>query len=289
MSDYHLHLHPHAYDAPVLPTYQAEVIERYVEHAAKQGVTELGFTEHLYRCVEARDVLGYFWKDERERVRSANQRMMDLDVTLSLEAYIGTVLAAKDRGLPVKLGLEVDFFPDTIEAVLDFLKPYPFDHLIGSVHWIGGLGVDTPWGLEEMNERGLGQSWDAYFGLLEQLASSGAVNVLAHADVVKKYGMRLNPEPLHWYERVAAAAAESGTAVEVSSGGLRHPAGEEYPSPAFLKAFHAHGVPITLASDAHYDHEAGWGHQHVVAAARNAGYQSHLRFAAGRAYEAPLT
>lgn len=289
MSDYHLHLHPHAYEAPVAPHYDVDLIERYVEHAAKRGVTELGFTEHLYRCVEARDVLGYFWKDEPEHVRLANQRMMDLDVTLSLEAYVEVVLAAKERGLPVKLGLEVDFFPDTIEAVMQFLEPYPFDHLIGSVHWLGGLGVDTPWGLDEMVARGLETSWTQYLGVLEQLAGSGVVDVLAHADVVKKYGTRLSPEPIGLYKRVAAAAAASGTAVEVSSGGLRHPIGEEYPSPAFLEVFREYGVPITLASDAHADYEAGWGHDGVVTAARNAGYTSYLRFEAGESYEVPLS
>ena len=73
-------------------------------------------------------------------------------------------------------------------------------------------------------------------------------------------------------------AAASGTAVEVSSQGLRNPAAEVYPSPVFLKMFHEAGIPITLASDAHFPHEAAWGHAEVVAAARRAGYTERLRF-----------
>jgi len=37
-------------------------------------------------------------------------------------------------------------------------------------------------------------------------------------------------------------------------------------------------IPITLASDAHFPHEAAWGHAQVVAAARRAGYTERLRF-----------
>ncbi len=289
MSDYHLHLHPHGFTAPVDPSYGDGILERYVAAAREQGVSELGFTEHLYRCVEAADVLGYFWQDEPAPIHASNQQLMEFDVTLSLDAYVETVVAGKARGLPVKLGLEVDFFPETIDAVLEFLDPYPFDHLIGSVHWIGGLAVDSSWGAAEMRRRGLEACWDEYFGLLEQLAGSGSVDVLAHADVVKKYGDRVDPEPVAWYERVAKAASMSGTAVEVSSAGLRSAAQEEYPSPTFLRVFEQFGVPITLASDAHEPSEAGSGHAEVVNAARRAGYTSQLRFTERRSEEVELT
>ena len=40
--------------------------------------------------------------------------------------------------------------------------------------------------------------------------------------------------------------------MEVSTAGLHQPAGEMYPHPEFLRMFREAGVPITLASDAHY-------------------------------------
>jgi histidinol-phosphatase (PHP family) len=289
VSDYHLHLHPHGFTAPVELFYGDGIIERYVAAACEQGVTEVGFTEHLYRCVEAADVLGYFWQDEPAHIHASNQQMMELDVTLSLDGYVETVLAGNTQGLPVKLGLEVDFFPETIDAVVGFLAPYPFDHLIESVHWMGGLAVDPPWGAAEMRQRGLEACWDEYFGLLEQLGGSGPVDALAHADLVKKYGDRVDPEPVAWYERVAKAASMSGTAVEVSSAGLRSPAQEEYPSPTFVMVFDQFGVPVTLASDVHEPSEGGSGHAEVVNAARRAGYTSQLRFNERRSEEVELT
>jgi histidinol-phosphatase (PHP family) len=255
------------------------LIEEYVEQAASVGVTELGFTEHLYRCVEAEGVLGSFWDVPGYPELSAHSEAFVMaDRTLSLEEYVDVVLAARDRGLPVQLGLEVDFFPETIDAVLELIDPYPWDFLIGSVHWIGPWAIDSSEVAWEFERRGVDRAWAEYFELAEALAGSGAVDVLAHIDVCKKYGYRPESEPIDMYAAVVEAAALTGTAVEVSSQGLRKPAAEVYPSPRFLQMFHDAGVPVTLASDGHVPEEAGWGHDEVVAAARAAGYVSRLSF-----------
>jgi histidinol-phosphatase (PHP family) len=294
MSDYHLHLHPHVGpgepEGPPQGEYPPGLIESYVEAAAARGVTELGFTEHLYRCHEAEDVLGRFWEDEATPADLAglSAEMVRADRTLSLEAYVEAVTEAKQAGLPVRLGLEVDFFPDTIQAVADLIAPYPWDYLIGSVHWIGGWAIDASHSEHEFRRRGVETAWAQYFELETALAASGVVDVLAHVDVIKKYGHRPSVDLSPWYDAVVAAAAASGTAVEVSSQGLRYPAAEEYPAPDFLARFHSAGVPITLASDAHRAADAGYAHQEVVAAARQAGYTTRLRFDARRRQEVAL-
>jgi histidinol-phosphatase (PHP family) len=281
MSDYHVHLHPHqpTESGPPPGQYPPGHIEAYVEAADRRGVHELGFTEHLYRCVEAADALGDFWERESDRrLADHTGAFVAGDRNLSLDGYVDAVQGAKDRGLPVLLGLEVDFFPESIDRVMELLDPYPWDFLIGSVHWVGGWAVDSSSAGFAWEDRGIERGYDQYFALETKLAASGAVDVLAHVDVLKKYGHRLPEEPLHLYEAVVAAAATSGTAVEVSSQGLRNPAAEVYPSPVFLKMFHDAGIPITLASDAHYPHEAAWGHDAVVDAARQAGYTERLQF-----------
>ena len=291
MSDYHLHLHPHEPTdvGPPPGVYPPGHIESFVETAANRGVTEIGFTEHLYRCVESEAPLGRFWESEPVReLAEHSAAFVAADRTLSLEKYVEAVVAAQDRGLPVKLGLEVDFFPETVEAVAELLRPYPWDFLIGSVHWIGGWAIDSSASLFGWDIKGLEWGWSGYFDLAVELARSGTVDVLAHIDLPKKYGIRLPDEPTVRYDEVVAAAVASGTAVEVSSQGLRKPAAEVYPSPEFLRRFHAAGVPITLASDGHYPHEAAEGHAEVVAAARAAGYTTHLRFDKRRAYPVEL-
>ncbi len=292
MGDYHLHLHRHgpAHELDPPPgVYPSGHIERYVEAAAARGVGEIGFTEHLYRCVDAADVLGRFWEREPSAwLADHTERFLAEDRTLNLERYVEAVQAAKDRGLPVLLGLEVDFFPETIGAVAEFLAPYPWDFLIGSVHWIVGWSVDHGGATAAFAERGIDRAYEEYFAIEAQLAASGAVDVLAHVDVVKKHGHRPLRERSDLYAEVVQAAAGSGTAVEVSSAGLRNPSAEVYPAPRFLEMFNQAGVPITLASDGHSPHQAAWGHDEVVAAARAAGYTERLQFRRRTAAPVPL-
>jgi histidinol-phosphatase (PHP family) len=60
-----------------------------------------------------------------------------------------------------------------------------------------------------------------------------------------------------YYEPAVAAMADAGVAVEVSTAGLRKPAGEIYPAPAFLSMCVDAGVPIALSSDAHVPEDVG--------------------------------
>ncbi|MDJ0952796.1 MAG: histidinol-phosphatase HisJ family protein [Acidimicrobiia bacterium] len=282
MGDYHVHLHDHgAYTGtgPPLGEYPPGHIESYVEQAHHNGVAEVGFTEHLYRCVESIPVLGEFWADEPRRdLAEETEVMVREDRTLSLEAYVTAVQDAKDRGLPVKLGLEVDFFPDTIDAVMALLEPYPWDFLIGAIHWIGGWSVDYGVSAHEFDRRGIRQAYEDYFRLETQLAASGVVDVLAHVDVVKRFGHVLPSPPLDLYQEVVAAAAATDTAVEVSSAGLYKPVGEIYPAVPFLEMFHRSGVPITLASDAHAAEECGRGVSRLAEMAQTVGYTEYLVF-----------
>ena len=282
MGDYHVHLHPHGPytgEGPPPGEYPPGHIEAYVDAAQRRGADEVGFTEHLYRCVESADALGEFWADEPRRDLADQARdFVHEDRTLSLDAYVTAVTAAQDRGLPVKLGLEVDFFPASIDAVLQLLEPYPWDFLIGSVHWVGGWSIDHDDAAYEFERRGVEQAYDEYFEWETALAASGAVDILAHADVVKKHGHRLPVPPAELYRKVAAAAAATNTAIEVSTAGLHRPIAEMYPAPDFLEICFDAGVEISLASDAHYPHEAARDRRLAIDAARAAGYTRRVRF-----------
>ena len=291
MSDYHLHLHPHepTPHGPPPGEYPVSYLERYLEAAAARGVTELAFTEHLGRCVESAGLLGPFWELEDDpRLADQTRAVVAADRNLSLERYVDVVLRAKERGFPVLLGLEVDFFPHTIDAVVEFLAPYPWDVLVGSVHWIGGWTYERPFARGDFAARGARRVYEAYFDLETALAASGAVDVLAHPDRCKIHGLRPDAEPLDLYEALVAAAAATDTAMEVSSAGLRKPCAEVYPAPRLLRMSREADLAITLASDAHTPDGAAWKHRTVIAAARDAGYTERAAFAGRRRRLVPL-
>jgi histidinol-phosphatase (PHP family) len=291
MSDYHLHIHPHRETpgAPPPGEFPADYIDRYVEVALSRGATEVGFVEHLYRCVESQAALGQWWKrDPSPHLVAEMDEIMARELDMSLDRYVEAILDAKARGLPVKLGLEVDFEPGTEQRVMDLIAPYPWDYLVGSVHWIGAWWFLRPSAPAEYSRRGVRRAFEQYFELLTGLAASGMVDVLAHPDLIKVHGFAPSGGLRDLYEQSVEATVASGMVVEISSQGLLRTIREIYPAPAFLSIFHSAGVPITLGSDAHAPDESAFGYDVIVQAARDAGYVDFLRFDQRRRISTPL-
>jgi histidinol-phosphatase (PHP family) len=275
MLDYHLHLWPHGQRAV-----QATVddLAAYCEQAAAQGVNEIALTEHLFRFDQADALLGGWW-DSSPATPELRQSMASYwkeHVSADLDAYVETCLAAKAAGLPVAVGMEVDYYPGRMASVASLLAGYPFDVLLGSVHWLGTWMFDnlaSPAAILEWDRRAVEDVWDDYTRSLEELAATGAVDVLAHPDLCKVTGRR-PAVPDEFYDRMAEAAASSGLAAEVSSAGWRKPVNEAYPAPPLLARFHAHGVPVTTASDAHGRADVAARSADLRALVTSAGYTS---------------
>jgi histidinol-phosphatase (PHP family) len=250
--DYHLHLWPHSERQTPL---SLEQLKAYCEKAQAAGVSELAVTEHLFRFRQADSLLGGFWADERASpgLKASMADYWDFHATADLDDYVTCAQEAKDAGLPVVIGLEVDYYEGRMDEVAGLLACYPFDVLLGSVHWLGAWrfdDLDDPVSMGEWSARQVDACWDTYTGALEELAASGVCDVLAHPDLIKVAGHRPDA-PAEWWDRIAEAADSSGMAAEVSSAGWRKPVGEQYPAVPLLERFAARGVPLTTASDAH--------------------------------------
>jgi histidinol-phosphatase (PHP family) len=254
--DYHTHLLRHGEDG----AYRAEHVRAYAVAAHAAGVEEIAITEHLFRFRQADALLTRWWDADRsERLRAQTQRYWADHATGDLDEYVHAVTtAAADPGdepaARIRLGLEVDYYPERMDAVAGLLAGHPFDVLLGSVHWIGAWGFDQfddPDVAREWRERSGSDVWDGYVGAIEEMAGSGCCDVLAHPDLVKVAGFTPPGDPGPWYDRLTKAAAEHGLAAELSSAGWRKPCGEQYPAPPLLARFAAAGVGLTTASDAH--------------------------------------
>jgi histidinol-phosphatase (PHP family) len=251
MLDYHLHLWPHGQrdTAPTL-----EQVADYCDRALEAGVREVALTEHLFRFRQADTLLRGFWDDEPDAaLRASMAEYWDEHARADLDTYVECVLAAKDAGLPVVLGLEVDYYRGRMDDVITLLAGYPFDVLLGSVHWIGTWrfdDVDDAVSMAQWSTRDVDAAWSDYVSAIEELAATSACDVLAHPDLVKAAGHRPRA-PEECWDRLVEAALASGMAAELSSAGWRKPAKEAYPAPELLSRFVAAGVPLTTASDAH--------------------------------------
>ena len=284
MLDYHLHLWPHG-DRARQPT--VDELAAYCERAQAQGITEIAVTEHLFRFEQAEAAgLRGVWEDDRtpEPRRAALQRQA-ADYWAEhnhadLDAYVEAALAAKRAGLPIRIGLEVDYYEGRMDDVRRLLDGYPFDVLLGSVHWIGAWLFDiieSSVAQAEWDHRGVEEAWDAYTRAIEELSASRTVDVLAHPDLCKVAGRRpATPDEFH--DRIAEAAAASGIAAEVSSAGWRKPCDEAYPAPPLLRKFRQRDVPVTTASDAHALEHVAYRAHDLAPLLAEAGYTELVAF-----------
>jgi histidinol-phosphatase (PHP family) len=257
LTDYHVHLRPDDNGTPAADYFNAANAERYRAVAEERGIAELGVAEHVYRFRQALDVWRHPWW--------VPQAIDDLD------EYCAFVREETD----LRLGIEADFVPGSEDRLAELLDARPWDYVIGSVHFIKGGAVDMDdewdvWGAGESPER----VWRRYFETVAEAAASGLYDVMAHPDLVKVWG-RARPWPdgdlRRYYEPAVEAFHDVGVAVEVSTAGLRKPAGEIYPSRAFLEMVLDAGLPLVLSSDAHVPDQLGHRYEEAVALLRDLG------------------
>jgi histidinol-phosphatase (PHP family) len=292
MLDYHVHLWPHPERAEETDL----VVERlalYCERAVAAGVTEIALTEHYHRFVQGREVVEGWWATEPDDyLRTYISHYFDHHATVDLDRYVEAVIAAKHAGLPIVAGLEVDYYPGLMDKVGSLLAGYPFDVLLGSIHWLGTWMfdiVDSPEQMRVWAERGTDATWRAYGEAIEELAGTGTCDVLAHPDVVKVTGRIADRGVVvEVEERIAEAAASSGMAAELSSAGCRKPVAEAYPSATLLDRLFQRAVPLTTASDTHgLSHIADRSPElHDLAVA--AGYSTLRAYRGRQGYDVPL-
>ncbi|MBE3596401.1 MAG: histidinol-phosphatase [Hydrogenibacillus sp.] len=253
LTDYHVHLH----ESKGL---SLDWLKVYVEAAQERGIDELGLSEHAYFFDETAGILTHPWAERRR--------------TLKFSDYVALFEAAEAAGLDVRFGIEMDYIPGKEEAIARFIERYPFDYVIGSVHWIGDWGIDLGEFKDEYARRNIEEVYAQYFEQVIRLAESRLFQFVGHLDLVKIFGYRPNDEDFldRWYERVARSLAQNGTLIEISTAGLRKPVGEIYPSRRLLEKCRAYGVGIVLSSDAHHPDHIGYRYEEAVALAREVGY-----------------
>lgn len=256
LTDYHVHLRPDEDDATPELFFTEENAGRYRAAAEAAGIAELGISEHIHRFTAALEIWRHpFWVE---------QARDDLDAYCEFVARAG-----------FKVGIEADWVAGVEDRIESVLGARSFDYVLGSVHFIGEGSVDQDrWDVWELERGDPDRVWARYFETLADAARSRLFDVMAHPDLVKVWGAgRPGPErdPRHYYETAVEAFAEAGVAAEVSTAGLRKPAAELYPAPAFAEMLAEAGVPFTISSDAHLPEEVGYAYDEGVALLQSIG------------------
>ena len=241
-------------------------MERFVEQAISAGLTELGFSDHLFM----------YWLPPDHRDPELGMAEWEHDF------YIEDVERCRSRyasDITIRLSTEADFIPGHERQLEGILRSYDWDYVIGSVHFIDDWGFDDSRYISEFTSRNIDELYAEYFELVGASAETGLFDTIGHADLIKKFGHRPAVDQCENYSRLASRLAAAGVCAEVNTSGLRKPVGEIYPHPDLLRAFHEAGVPVTLGSDAHAPSEVAADFSAATQLMRRAGYASYVRYA----------
>ncbi|KAF1084871.1 Histidinol-phosphatase [Sporotomaculum syntrophicum] len=233
-------------------------MREYVEKALALGLPQIGFADHI----------PMYWLEAQERDPGIAMFQEDL------AEYVAEVekMRLAFPGIPIKLGIEADYMPGFEPELAKVLDQYPFDYVLGSVHYIDGWGFDNPAYLHKYKYMNIDDLYCQYFNLVQQAARSRLFNVIAHPDLIKKFGYRPRGDLRELYEQTACVFAEASVAVEINTAGLRVPAQEIYPALGLLQACRKYDVPVTTGSDAHEPGLVGYAFDKIEPMLVEAGY-----------------
>lgn len=216
------------------------------------------------------------------------------DMHAAFENYVHDVLELKEKvnehnkttlsHIPeVLLGMELDFTPEYPEYMDTLIARYPFDYVIGTIHFVGPQNIGR-WNVEEASQEEKYAFFEAYYECTRQLAKYGKTDIIAHPDFVKIHCV----EDFHaWLETKRAQEClhetckvikETGMVLEVSTGGLKKACNEIHPAPKLMEIAASYQILISFASDTHDIQTVAYEFDKLAHFARKYGYKNHTVF-----------
>ncbi len=253
--------HVHMEHGPYTPLeYPVSWLEQFLDVGRSRGVTGLGIVEHAYRFTEAAGLLPGEWARQRCRYPLAGY-------TAFLDAIRGSY--------PMAAGLEMDFVPENEDGIRAFLGRYPWDFVLGSIHFLDDFGLDVSEMQGQYFQRTPEEIWTQYYDYSMRAAASGLFQAITHPDLPKIYGFEKPPEEflIPLYQRFVEVLADTGVALEINTAGLRRPVKEIYPHPTLLSLAAQSHVAVSFASDAHEPENVGLYFAEAQQLAHEAGFR----------------
>ncbi len=229
------------------------------ERALELGIPAICVTDHMDMDYPQ----GEFWLDT-DRYMEAVRRLQ--------EEYRGR--------LEIGFGVELGLMEHLRARQEEYLKKYPFDFVIGSVHLIHG---EDPYNGELFRKYGDEEVFREYFRLSHRLlADAPSIQSWGHLDYVVRYGQ--NPEVYSYrkyadeIDAVLKLLLEKGIALEVNTAGFRT-LGRTNPEPDVLRRYRELGGElITVGSDGHQPEYLGYRFRETEELLRSCGFSYYAVF-----------
>lgn len=234
--------------------------------AQEAGLTEVGMSDHY--------------------VLTPGSNQLDWSMPLdTLDDYVVDVQSSAGEvgeDVIIRLGLEVDYFPETESDLKIILSSQPFDYLIGSVHFANEFAIDASaddWA--PLDQAQIDEIIRLYWVRVRQMAESGLFDIAAHLDLTKKYAVYPTIDISREMSEALDAIAKSDMSVELNTAGWYLPCNEGYPDPSIIRGCLDRGIPMLVSSDAHVPENLLRGYRRAYDLLQEVGY-TELTAYAGR-------
>ena len=241
--------------------------EASIRAAVRMGFREIGFSDHLHPVGKPLD-----WYMNHDR----------------LPEYCDEIirLGKEHRDIAVRLGIEIDYIPGMEKKTAEFIDAYPFDYVIGSVHYLGVETVDL--GPEFYIGRDIDMIYENYFNLVCEAASAGLFDIIGHPDLVRIHRFKPDKDISFLYRMMAAAFDDHDVAFELNTNGRNKPIRDFYPDRKYLDMFEEHKVPVCVNSDAHFPERTGQYFDEAYELLKRSGYREMAVFRNRERYLIPF-
>ncbi|CAH0118412.1 MULTISPECIES: histidinol-phosphatase [unclassified Paenibacillus] len=251
-------------------------IRDYIEAGIRANLQVIGISDHS----------PYFGSEEDQ----AQPR-----IAMAKSAFAGYVeevlkLKAEYAGkIDVLLGVESDFFPEQAETYRSIYKQYPFDYIIGSVHYTSGVSIFNKNRWKNLSDEEHRREKELYYEMIRDSARSGMFQILGHIDAMKgNYPAFTDIPAAEAIDETLQTIRECGIAIEINTSGKTKLSGGWYPSDDILERALFYGVDVTFGSDAHIPDRVGDEWELVRARLKELGFTSWVYYKEMRKQVVPL-
>lgn len=218
-------------------------LEDYVKRAVEIGLEQIGLSDHMPLL----------------HVDPANYLPGMAMAMEELPRYVEECLALKEKYrdvIDIRVGLEGDYIEGYEEEIERIVTGYPWDYVIGSVHFLGEWDISDSRQLQGWEGKRVLDVYERYYDAVQKAARTGFYDFIGHLDVIKRFGHA--PEAPEEQEavrelerRTLEVIREQDVAIELNASGKRMPCAEMFPKRRMLEYAFELGIPVTVGSDAH--------------------------------------
>lgn len=233
LTDYHIHSRT-SIDSK-------EEIENYCKKAIELGFSEICITNHHEWESVDNGTYNYAMTDEQA------------------EECFAEILEMRKKypNLKIKFGVEIGYYENREKEILDFIKKFPFDYILGAVHVMDGRFITGEDLVEASKEESI-EVYRRYFELLTKAVKFGYMDSIAHIDLPRKQTPLEFSEYKEFVLPLIEVMKEKDMFFEINTGGFRRHMKEQYPTLEFLRLLRESGLTkITMGSDCHSVEEFG--------------------------------